>query len=65
MLGFIEGKRCIAAWCEGDSRFRVIDMADLATVQVLVEHYAPDRRRLIKQWRAEDVRPCNSQGEVC
>lgn len=65
MLGFIEGKRCIAAWCEGDSRFRVIDMADLATVQVLVEHYAPDRRRLIKQWRAEDVRPCNSQGEAC
>jgi predicted DNA-binding transcriptional regulator YafY len=65
MLGFIEGKRCIAAWCEGDSRFRVIDMADLATVQVLVEQYAPDRRRLIKQWRAEDVRPCNSQGEVC
>lgn len=65
MLGFIEGKRCIAAWCEGDSRFRVIDMADLATVQVLVEHYEPDRRRLIKQWRAEDVRPCNSQGEVC
>ena len=65
MLGLIEGGRFIAAWCELDSQFRVIAMADIATAEILTERYARNRRQLVKAWRAQDVRPCNSQGDVC
>ncbi|MGF6209421.1 helix-turn-helix transcriptional regulator [Pseudomonas frederiksbergensis] len=64
-LGFIESKRFIAAWCELDSRFRVIAMDDIASAQVLAERYPRHRRQLVKEWRALEVRPCNSEGETC
>ena len=65
MLGLIDGKRFIAAWCELDSQFRVIGMNDIATATVLAERYPRNRRQLVKEWRAQDVRPCNSHGDVC
>lgn len=64
-LGFIESKRFIAAWCELDSRFRVIGMDDIASAQVLDERYPRHRRQLVKEWRGQEVRPCNSEGEIC
>lgn len=64
-LGFIESKRFIAAWCELDSRFRVIGMDDIASAQVLDERYPRPRRQLVKEWRGQEVRPCNSEGEIC
>lgn len=65
MLGLIDGKRFIAAWCELDNQFRVIGMDDIASAQVLVERYPGNRRQLVKEWRALEVRPCNRLGEVC
>ena len=65
MLGLIEGSRFIAAWCEMDSQFRVIAMGDIATAEILTERYPRNRRQLVREWRAQDVRPCNSQGDAC
>lgn len=65
MLGLIEGSRFIAAWCELDSQFRVIAMNDIATAEILTERYPRNRRQLVKEWRAQEVRPCNDQGEAC
>ncbi len=64
MLGFIESKRFIAAWCESDSQFRVIGMDDITSVEVLAERYPRSRRQLVKEWRAREVRPCNGQNTV-
>jgi predicted DNA-binding transcriptional regulator YafY len=65
MLGFIETKRSLAAWCESDSKFRMIDLGDVAHAEVLVERYSGNRRQLIKKWRALEILPCNSRGENC
>lgn len=65
MLGFIETKRFIAAWCEFDSKFRVIGMDNIASAEVLAECYPRNRRQLVKEWRAQEVLPCSSQGGVC
>ncbi|GAB7551449.1 HTH domain-containing protein [Novosphingobium sp. 11B] len=65
MLGLVDGCRFIAAWCETDSQFRVIATDDIASAEVLVERYPGARRQLVKQWRIQDVRPCNGQGNIC
>jgi predicted DNA-binding transcriptional regulator YafY len=65
MLGFIESKQFIAAWCEMDSQFRVISTDHIASANVLAERYPRDRRKLVKEWRAQEVRPCNSLGPIC
>ncbi|MBX8487338.1 YafY family protein [Pseudomonas cichorii] len=65
MLGFIDGKRFISAWCEMDSKFRMIDMGDITSARILTERYTGSRRQLIKEWRASEVLPCNSQGDSC
>jgi predicted DNA-binding transcriptional regulator YafY len=65
MLGLIEDNRLIAAWCELDDQFRVIAMADIISAEVLADRYPRPRRQLVKEWRAQDVRPCNGQGDVC
>ncbi|CCM77263.1 conserved hypothetical protein [Rhizobium mesoamericanum STM3625] len=61
MLGLFESNRFIAAWCELDSQFRVISIDDLAGVQVLSERYTRNRRQLVKEWHALELRPCNSR----
>jgi len=60
MLGFIEAKRFVAAWCELDSTFRVIGMDDITNMEVLAERYSRNRHQLIREWRAQEIRPCNS-----
>ncbi|MCO7262350.1 helix-turn-helix transcriptional regulator [Dickeya zeae] len=65
MLGLIEGNRFVAAWCELDNQFRVIAMPDIIFAEVLGERYPRPRRQLVKEWRAQDVRPCNGQGDTC
>ncbi|KIQ34328.1 MULTISPECIES: helix-turn-helix transcriptional regulator [Pseudomonas syringae group] len=65
MLGFIESRRHLAAWCEGDSKYRIIDMDDIAEAQVLTERYTRNRRQMIKEWRALEILPCNVRGETC
>jgi predicted DNA-binding transcriptional regulator YafY len=61
MLGFVENKRFIAAWCEQDSQFRIISMDDVTSAELLTDRYSRSRRELVKEWRAKDVRPCNSR----
>lgn len=61
MLGFIDGQRYIAAWCELDDVFRVIGMDSIAGAQVLADRYTRNRRQLVKEWRRQEVRPCNGQ----
>lgn len=65
MLGFIEAKRFVAAWCERDEQFRVIGMGDITSAEVLAERYLRSRRLLVKEWHALEIRPCNSQGDTC
>ncbi|MCD5996344.1 YafY family transcriptional regulator [Pseudomonas sp. CDFA 602] len=65
MLGFIETQRSLAAWCEADGKYRMIDLSDVVHAEVLVERYSRNRRQLIKEWRALDILPCNGRGEVC
>lgn len=65
MLGFIETKRFVAAWCEQDSKFRVIGMDDITSAEVLAQRYPRNRRQLVKEWRTQEVRPCNSRGDAC
>ena len=65
MLGFVDGRRFIAAWCESDGEYRVIGLDDIVAAEVLVDRYSRSRRQLVKEWRGREVRPCNGQGEVC
>jgi predicted DNA-binding transcriptional regulator YafY len=65
MLGFIENRRSVAAWCEADARFRMIDLDNVANVEVLEERYSRNRRQMIKEWRTLNILPCNSRGETC
>ncbi|HEU4602321.1 MAG TPA: hypothetical protein VFS24_10150 [Steroidobacteraceae bacterium] len=65
MLGFVEARRFIAAWCELEGEFRVIGMDDIAHAEVLAERYPRNRRQLVKEWRAQEIRPCNGQEGVC
>lgn len=64
MLGLIGSGRFIAAWCEVDSQFRVIATEDLAGAEVLADRYLRNRRQLVKEWRALELRPCNARAEV-
>ena len=65
MLGFIENRRSVAAWCEADGKFRMIDLDNVTHVEVLAERYSRNRRQMIKEWRALDILPCNERGEAC
>ncbi|MPQ84217.1 YafY family transcriptional regulator [Pseudomonas sp. MAFF 730085] len=65
MLGFIDAKRFLAAWCEADDKFRVISLDDISQLEVLAERYSRNRRQLIKQWRTHEILPCNARGETC
>jgi len=65
MLGFIDSKRFLAAWCAADDRFRVVALDDIAQLEVLADRYGRNRRQLIKEWRAQEILPCNSRGEIC
>lgn len=65
MLGFIENRRSVAAWCEADAKFRMIDLDNVTHVEVLAERYSRNRRQMIKEWRALNILPCNNRGETC
>ncbi|GAC1045960.1 HTH domain-containing protein [Rhizobium sp. No.120] len=65
ILGFFDNNRFVAAWCEFDSQFRIISVDDIADAEVLAERYTRNRRQLVKEWHAMDLRPCNSRTEMC
>lgn len=58
MIGFVESRRFISAWCELRQDFRLFRADRIREAVLLDERYLGDRRRLVKEWRS---RFCPSQ----
>ena len=56
-LGYFEGARVIAAWCELREDFRHFRLDRIAALQVLEAPFPCPRRELLKRWRAHIERP--------
>jgi predicted DNA-binding transcriptional regulator YafY len=56
MLGFVESRRFIAGWCELRVDFRLFRADRIGQVEFLDDHYAGNRRQLVKEWRAQEER---------
>lgn len=63
MLGFIESRRFIAAWCELCGDFRRFPVDHIPKAELLDDRYTRNRQQLVKEWRARDQIPCNRQDE--
>jgi len=61
MLGFIENQRFVAGWSEQTLDFRLFRTDRIVKVDFLAEHYTPNRRQLVKAWRAGGEHPCNQR----
>ncbi|WWL67678.1 WYL domain-containing protein [Burkholderia pseudomallei] len=55
MLGFVESRRFIAGWCELRGDFRLFRTDRIVKVDFLDDHYARNRRQLVKEWRAQEA----------
>ncbi|MBT2117555.1 YafY family transcriptional regulator [Dyella sp. LX-66] len=53
LLGFVETKRFIAAWCELRGDFRLFRTDRMTSAAVLDDRYLGNRRLLVKEWRAK------------
>ncbi|MEA0737819.1 YafY family protein [Xanthomonas campestris pv. campestris] len=62
MLGLVDARWKIAAWCEACGDFRIFRAEAIGTIDYLQEQYQCNRRQLVKQWRASDRHPCK-QGD--
>lgn len=58
MLGFVESRWSVGAWCEELDAFRIFHLDGIASLDFLDERYPGHRRQLVKQWRAQDDHPC-------
>jgi len=58
MLGFVESRWSVAAWCETSGAFRVLRVDRIATLEFLDDCYPGHRRQLVKQWRTDVNNPC-------
>jgi predicted DNA-binding transcriptional regulator YafY len=56
MLGFVESRRFIAAWCELREDFRLFRIDRIAKATFLDDRYSRNRRQLVKEWRAQEDR---------
>nr|WP_240702105.1 YafY family protein [Trinickia terrae] len=56
MLGFVESRRFIAAWCELREGFRLFRIDRIAKATFLDDRYSRNRRQLVKEWRAQEDR---------
>lgn len=54
MLGFVEGRRFIAGWCELREDFRLFRADRIAKASFLDDRYTRGRRQLVKEWRAQE-----------
>lgn len=54
MLGFVESRRFIAGWCESREDFRLFRADRIVKADFLDDHYARNRRQLVKEWRAQE-----------
>jgi predicted DNA-binding transcriptional regulator YafY len=62
MLGLVDARWKIAAWCEACGDFRIFRAEAIDRIEYLQEQYQRNRRQLVKQWRASDSHPCK-QGD--
>ena len=53
-LGFVEGQRYIAGWCELRNNFRLFRVDRTIDAAVLTDRYTRSRHQLVKEWRAEE-----------
>ncbi len=64
VLGFVESRRFIAAWCELREGFRLFRVDRIVKAVFLEDRYSRSRRQLVKEWRAlEDGRQAR-QGSI-
>lgn len=56
MLGFVESRRFVAGWCELREDFRLFRADRIVKVDFLDDRYSPNRRQLVKEWRAQEER---------
>ncbi len=56
MLGFVEGRRFIAGWCELREGFRLFRADRIVRTTFLDDRYSGSRRQLVKEWRAQEER---------
>lgn len=61
MLGFVESRWSVAAWCEELDAFRIFHLDRLASLDFLDERYPGHRRQLVRQWRAQEDHPCRQR----
>ncbi|WP_115515058.1 MULTISPECIES: helix-turn-helix transcriptional regulator [Xanthomonas] len=58
MLGLVDARWHIAAWCEACGDFRIFHADSIDRIDYLQEQYQRNRRQLVKQWRASAGNPC-------
>ena len=58
-LGFFEGRRVVAAWCEKREAFRHFRLDRIRAQQLLDERYPTARRSLVRAWKQQH-RPTQS-----
>ena len=52
MIGFVESRRFISAWCELRQDFRLFRADRIQSADLLDERYPGNRRQLVKEWRS-------------
>lgn len=50
-IGFVEGNRFVAGWCELRGDFRLFRLDRVTSIECLDERYPGRRRELVKHWR--------------
>ncbi|MGB7195051.1 MAG: YafY family protein [Collimonas pratensis] len=63
MLGFVESRWFIAAWCESLDDFLRFRADWIVKVEFLDEYYLGNRRQLVKEWHTRETHPCNRREE--
>lgn len=61
MLGFVESRWSVAAWCEELGAFRIFHLDGIVSLDFLDQRYPGHRRQLVRQWRAQDDHPCRQR----
>ncbi|MBO9769702.1 MULTISPECIES: helix-turn-helix transcriptional regulator [Xanthomonas] len=54
LIGFIESRRFLAAWCELRNDFRLFRLDRVAQATILDERYTEARSQLLKRWRTQN-----------
>ncbi|WP_412026228.1 helix-turn-helix transcriptional regulator [Burkholderia cepacia] len=64
VLGFIESRRYVAAWCELREGFRLFRVDRIVEAVFLEDRYSGSRRQLVKQWRSLEDGRLVQQGSI-